>query len=424
MMQAMSALELPLPALRPLEVSPLLHGPDGQVGLRDPLGLADSGAKLYWLSPIEWSIARRFDGLTSARQVAQRLAAEVGSPLEATRVLELSQRLSAVGLLDDHETLERTQRALERLRKQDRRPALVPGSELPADAFDLRIELGGLVADDWDMPQLPHARGLLAPAGPIRTLAPLYSRSYASVRHAQRELKRIVLLGNLRARLGEPLIPLFKDFDTPLGPVPMDRSALLELGLLPGRLQLAHFPQRDLERQALFLRLLFPGVPVVALLVEAFPAALTNGQARGDAVVETTLQHLQRLDALPGRTLWIAAADSYRLGEPSSAPPDERLRHALLGGTAGRRIRETDQLCLEALETGDSDAYLAAAFKDQDPLRNQFAPAAYFLKRLLENEVSFAADAEPNQLLRCSPLGYLERPGQGCILTACAAVWH
>lgn len=420
----MTQLELPLPALRPLEVSPLLHGPEGQVGLRDPLGLADSGARLYWLSPIEWSIARRFDGLTSARQVALNLAAEVGAPLEAERVLELSQRLSSVGLLDDHEALARTQRALEHLRKHERRPALVPGSEMPGDPFDLRLELGGLVADDWDMPQLPHVRGLLAPAGPIRTLAPLYSRAYAAVRHAQRHLRRIVLLGNLRARLGEPLIPLFKDFDTPLGPVPLDRSALLELGLLPGRLQLAHFPQRDLERQALFLRLLFPDVPVVALLVEAFPQALTEGQARGDEIVEATLKHLQRLDALPGQTLWIAAADSYRLGEPSPTPPTEQVRHALLGGAAGRQIRNTDQLCLEALETADAEAYFAAAFKHQDPLRNQFAPAPYFLKRLLETEPSLAPDAEPNQLLRCSPLGYLERPGQGCILTACAAVWH
>jgi AmmeMemoRadiSam system protein B len=295
---------------------------------------------------------------------------------------------------------------------------------LPADPLDLRIELGGLVADDWDMPQLPHARGLLAPAGPIRTLAPLYSRAYASVRHAKRELARIVLLGNLRARLSEPLIPLFKDFDTPLGPVPVDRSALLELGLLPGRLQLAHFPQRDLERQALFVRLLFPGVPVVALLVEAFPAQFPEGQPRGNPQIEAILGHLQRLEALPGRTLWIAAADSYRLGEPSSAPPDEKVRHALLGGKAGRLIRETDQLCLEALETADSDAFYAAASRRDDPLRNQFIPAPYFLKRLLETEPSMAPDAEAGQLLRCSALGYLERPGQGCVLTASAAVWH
>jgi AmmeMemoRadiSam system protein B len=420
----MTALELPLPALRPLEVSPLLHGPDGQVGLRDPLGLADSGASLYWLSPIEWSIARRFDGLTSARRVAEQVGGELGSALEARRVLELSQRLSAAGLLDDHEALARTQRALEQVRRQERRPALVPGSELPADPLDLRIELGGLVADDWDMPQLPHARGLLAPAGPIRTLAPLYSRAYASVRHAKRELARIVLLGNLRARLSEPLIPLFKDFDTPLGPVPVDRSALLELGLLPGRLQLAHFPQRDLERQALFVRLLFPGVPVVALLVEAFPAQFPEGQPRGNPQIETILGHLQRLENLPGRTLWIAAADSYRLGEPSSAPPDEKVRHALLGGKAGRAIRETDQLCLEALETADSDAFYAAASRREDPLRNQVIPAPYFLKRLLEKEPSLAPDAEAGQLLRCSALGYLERPGQGCVLTASAAVWH
>ena len=404
--------------LRPLRAVPVTADREPPVALHDPLGVAPAGAGTQVvLSPAEWAVARAFDGRREFGELS-RLGAErdPSGGWSEVRVRGLAERLQA-GLLLAEPGFERAfEASFEAFRRLDARPAAGAGSEYSADAFELRMAIGGLVADDWDMPPLPHARAVLTPASPLGEMAPLYSRAWAAVRHAREEIARVCVLANLEAPLEPLVVPLAKPFDTPLGRVPCDTEALARLGLLPGRTQLAHLHARAIERQVLFCRVLFPDVPLVPLLVGSSPFA--EGPETEEAVAA-----LRALDEAEGRTLWVVASDLTRLGAgPSDAggTGDDRRRAAVLGGATGAAIRDVDRRCLDALTKLDPEAYAELVRDEEDSRRTALAAAPYLLLRLLEKRRSLRDD-EP---LAGSTLGYLQSPRPGRVTTAAAVVWH
>jgi predicted class III extradiol MEMO1 family dioxygenase len=401
-----------------------------------------------------WSIARRLTGEQDAAGVARTLSAEFGRPVEVAEVESVVAHLEAALLLDNQAFRDARERAFQSFRREDRRPSYGAGAEYPDDPFELRLRIGGLVADDWDMPPLPHAQGLLAPDALIERAAQLYARSYAAVRHARGHARRVVLLGNVGARLDAPLIPLAKPFATPLGEVPIDGEALAALGQLPGQDQLAHRTSKALERQALFVRLLFPDTPVLALLVSDLPGLLGEDADGPDHErVEACSAALARLDDLEGPTLMICAAPLYRegpLGAPAQeqapesgpkpaprpatgqpdpqaeAPGDPRPPHrgfgpgTLLGGSHGGRIRNGDRSAIDALTQVDSEAFLQVLREEDDPLRNRWAAAPLLMLRWLEERFSLK-DGTP---VKGSTLGYAPQLAPGELSTAASIVFH
>lgn len=430
----------PVPRLRPFG---LRSRWDDGVALDDPFELspecAAGGPKL---SRELWSIARRLDCEQSAKQLAERLSSEFGRPVGAAEIEAAVEQLDRALLLDNQAFRDARERAFQSFRKETERPASGAGTEYPDDPFELRLRIGGLVADDWDMPPLPHAQGVIAPDSPIALAASLYTRSYAAVRHARGHAKRVVLLANVGARLEAPLIPLAKPFATPLGEVPVDGEALAALGQLAGQAQLAHRASRALERQALFVRLLFPETPVLALLVSDLPGLLDDGADTAADLerVEACSAALARLDDLHGQTLMICAAPLYREGplgapasagsQPASAPEgtsgDPRPPHrgfgpgTLLGGSHGGRIRDGDRLAIDALTQVDSEAFLEVLRQEDDPLRNRWAAAPLLMLRWLEERFSLK-DGTP---VKGSTLGYAPQLAPGQLSTAASIVFH
>ncbi len=409
--------------LRPLEVQ-FPRGPGGDVVLRDPLGLAPGpGLRQVVLGHAAWCLARRFDGRTGPVALAEEVGRELGQTISAQEALELGDRLSELLLLADERFEEALQGAFEDFRREPHRPARGAGGEYEADPFELRLRIGGLVADDWDMPPLPQAQGLWTPAGPLRPCGPLYSRAWASVRHLKGHLARLVVIGNAGAPFAHPLIPLAKPFAGPLGEVQPDREALATLGVLPGREQLVHRHHLGLERQMLFARVLFPGVPVVPLL-----ASRLDGPG-GEPAREEAAAALRRVLELPGRCLVVAAADLLRLGQPEPEGPDAgrmdpgeatRRAAALLGGARGRALRDHDRRAVDLAAALDAPGFLEHALGTEDPARLAAAAAPYFLLRALEGRGSLAEEGP----LTGSSLGYLELPAPGELATAAAVVFH
>lgn len=428
------------PRLRPLGLRSRWE--DG-VALADPFELSPEcslgGPKL---SRELWAIARRLDGGTHVAGLAERLSAEFGRSVAVAEVESAVAHLERALLLDNRAFREARERAFQGFRQETQRPAYGAGSEYPDDPFELRLRVGGLVADDWDMPPLPHAQGLIAPDAPIERAAQLYARSYAAVRHARGHARRVVLLANVGARLEAPLIPLAKSFATPLGEVPLDGEALAALGQLPGQDQLAHRSSRALERQALFVRLLFPDTPALALLVSDLPGLLDEDSEGPDHErVEACSAALTRLDDLEGPTLMICASPLYRegpLGAPANgqtqaepapeaqAPNDPPAPHrdlgpgTLLGGSHGGRIRSGDRAAIDALTQVDSEAFLQTLREEDDPLRNRWAAAPLLMLRWLEERFSLK-DGTP---VKGSTLGYAPQLAPGELSTAASIVFH
>lgn len=414
----------PPPRLRPLGVHGLDPSGTGPVRLVDPLGLAGgASAAGRELDGEAWAVLRRLDGSRSLAEIAEAAGGELGRAVGPDQVAALVAGASRSLLLEDTRFERAREQAFDAFRREQTRAAVGPGRDYEADGFELRIRIGGLVADEWDLPPLHHAQGLWSPSAPLGLGGPLYSRAFASVRHCRGRVARVLLLGNVGAPLGSLLVPLAKPFETPLGTVAVDGEGLAALGHLPGRDQLAHRQSLELERQLLFVRLLFPETPIVPVLVSApsrSAGTLEAWETREVDDVERAVEGLAAVLALEGPTLVIAGADCYRRGQAPMGAASGAPRGALLGGGAGHRIQDTDREAIDAAARLAADEFIAIAFDDPDPSRAGLAAAPYLMLRVLEGRAS-ALDASE---LRGSTLGYMSMPGAGQLSTATAMVFH
>lgn len=381
---------------RPLEVAPFEREGRRFVRLRDPLGLSPSAsAEGGWIVTAE-----RWDELQAGDD-------------EAARQL----------LLDDEGSRAALRMARERWDASEALAARGAGLDYEADPFALRVAVAGLVADDWDMPPPADASALWLPASGLRGRSALFARGWAAVRHLGPRFARVVVLAPVAAPLPSPLIALDRPQETPLGRLALDREALARLPAPHGDDVLAHAVSRALERQALFLRLLLPKLPVLAALV---PATATPPEA--------ALEALAALDDLPGRTLWLAAADlSQRFGVRALAePPRGRSAAAhrghaiedapglLVRGGEVERLRARDAERVDAATRLDAAAWWELSRADEDALARDSAGVVWLLLRRMA-EARSAADGEP---VRGSLLGYrasTERPG---VVSSASVVFH
>jgi hypothetical protein len=392
------------PALRALECAPFRRGEHDFVRLRDPLGISptvsgDGG----------WSVPE------------EELRAVRAGSVDSERAATWSREL----LLDD----DAARAALARARASWDAGAVLgargAGLDYEGDVFALRMGVAGLVADDWDMPPPADASGLWLPASGLRGRSAVFARAWAAVRHFGPRFARAVLLAPVAAPLESPLIALDRPQATPLGTVEPARDALARLPAARGDDVLAHGASRVFERHALFLRLLLPKLPVLALLVPA--------RADGEPP-RAALEQLKALDDLPGRTLWLAAADlSERIGERGGdAPPRGRSAAAhrggeredapglLVQGGAAGRLRESDAQRVDAATRLDADAWWQLARACEDGLARDTAGPVWLLLRRMA-EARSAADGAP---VRGSLLGYRASGERSGLISSAAVVFH
>lgn len=392
------------PALRPLEIETFVRAGSRCARVRDPLGLSPSASGEAGLSAPEDELRSLLEGRADAGDV---------------------ERWSRELLLEDEASRAARRAARERWDAGQVLAARGAGLDYEADAFALRMAVAGLVADDWDMPPPADASALWLPASGLRGRAALFARAWAAVRHFGPRFARAVLLAPVAAPLESPLIALDRPQDTPLGRVALDHEALGRLPAPRGDDVLAHAASRVFELHALFLRLLLSKLPALAVLVPA--------RADGEPP-HAALQALAALDDLPGRTLWLAAADlSERIGlRGGDAPPRGRSAAAHRGGARedepgllvrggeGERLRAGDALRVDAATRLDADAWWALARASEDALARHTAGPVWLLLRRMA-EARSAADGAP---VRGSLLGYRASGERHGLVSSACVVFH
>ncbi len=347
----MSAIARP----RALEAKPVERRGESRIGLCDPLGVAPNTAGFAAVVERElWSVARLFDGESTAADVARRARAELGLAVEPERVANLADELGAKLLLDDANSRSAIERAADEFDARSVRAAIGAGRDYPADPFELRMSIGGMVADDWDMPPPERVAAAWTSESNLRAARAIHGRTWAALRHQAKAFERVVLIGLSRAALADPLIALDKPFATPLGEVPIDRELVARLPRASRASRLAHRASLGLERQALFVALLLRGVPIVPILLADSEFGAPNALLASLAAPKTLFLFAadlreEHVDAAP-----IAGAPHGRLAiDPrTGASPPTLLVH----DANRRRSTDRDRAILDAVLEPRRDA--------------------------------------------------------------------
>jgi hypothetical protein len=325
-MSSASARDDKLPALRPVEVTPLrTEAGDLYVVLHD---LSRIAPRPIAVSPAAYAILAHLDGEHSCANIQAAFLRAHGVLVPAADVLDLVRALDEALLLCG----ERYEAACAERRAAYLAAAARDNRDRYADGATLRREIEGLLAAGVPAPVL-EVRGLIAPHLDYGRGRPCYADAYATLARVP-PAERYVILGTNHAGRSSSIVATTKDFQTPLGLVSTDRGfiARLEqaLGVPVCRDEVDHWAEHSVELQVHILQVLMDGRPfeIVPVLCPDVCGATGTAPAAGDG--PDLLDFADKLAALVAesdrRTTIIAAADlshvGQRFGDPQPTSAD------------------------------------------------------------------------------------------------------
>jgi MEMO1 family protein len=390
------------PRLRSVEAFPLEVQGETLICLRDPANVSEA---VLGIAVESLPILAALDGTHTIAdiQVAETrrqgrivLRAEIEEIIRALdeRLFLLSPRFAAV------------QAALADEFHQSRsRPAFHAGRAYPADPDDLRQWLDSFFAHpDGPGPVEPAASpapvaGILSPHIDFQRGGPVYAWAYRALAEAQ-PADLYVVLGVPHHGIEGPAAATLKAFDTPLGPLEVDRDFVDALqrrartNLFQG--ELGHRAEHSIEFETVFLRYLFGDrdVRIVPLLTSFVHELMLEGtNPRDDPESQRFIEALgETIATYPGRVCVVGGVDLAHVG-PQFGDPSPVTAQTL------DWLASEDQAMLAAVEAGDADAFYESIAKDDDRRRVCGLTPIYTFLKVLGREgklLKYSQAPDPN----------------------------
>lgn len=377
-----------LPALRPIDISPLPPH-DGELffSLHD---MSRVSSKAIAVSFAAYFVLAHFDGRTTLAELQAAFRRRFGADVSAEEVRSLAATLDELlflqGVRYERACAERVA-AYRAAPYRDNRQRWPQGEALRAEIEQMlalapsapREDCAGLIA-----PHLDYERG-----------GPCYAAAYAAARELP-PFDRYVILGTNHFGRSRGVVATGKDLLTPLGPVRTDGPFIEALERRLGQSlrthEYDHLAEHSVELQVHVLQTLlrdrpFVVVPVLCPDPSAPTAArdrIPSGSSTGTRphtdpepdlrAFADALGDLVRADEK--RTLLIASADFSHVGTHFGEP--ERATPELLA-----RVEEWDQMLLELLTAGRAEDFVQRVADAQNPTRICSVGCVYALARAL-----------------------------------------
>jgi AmmeMemoRadiSam system protein B len=398
------------PRLRALEAFPVEQQGQRCVALRDPAGFTD---QIAVLPPALLDLVSLFDGEHSVERIREILHRRHGKAPTLKQIADIVDRFDAAGFLDS-DRFRKRRRALEDafLENPVRPPAHAGGAYAAAPA-ELRAQIDGFfaaadgpgAAGDRDLITYPVASPAAAApeatAPPQATAAPRtraliaphidFHRGGSTYAWAYREIVErsdadlYVVLGTCHAGMPDPFAVTLKPYETPLGPVPVDREFYEALNRRAGQDLLAsepaHRAEHSIEFQAVMLqhvvgrRRPFAMLPVLASYLHE--SLWSSGDPEADPRIPRFLDALR--DTIAGssrRVCLVAGVDLAHVG-PRFGDPERNSAESLA------RVERDDRAMLESVVEVDARGFYAGIAADHDARRICGLSPIYTLLRLL-----------------------------------------
>ena len=375
------------PKLRPVEAFPVEAQGKKGIALRDPAGFTDS---VVVLPPPLLDIVSLFDGEHTLLDIQEVFMRRHGELLLTDRLAEISRTLDQHGFLES-ESFARRRAAIEaRFRASPTRPAAHAGGAYAAEPEALSAQLTAF----FSHPEGPGTAGGDPRGGPIRAImaphidfhrgGPTYAWAYRELAE-RNDADLFVILGTCHAGMADPFALTLKDYETPLGPAPVDREFSAALQQRYGGDLLssegAHRSEHSIEFQAVFLRYLFGEryqFSVVPILASFLHESLVGGrEPEADPRVPRFLDALGETIAASRRKVCvIAGVDLAHVG-PRFGDADP------VGPSRLASLESEDRATLEAVAAVDPRAFYESVAKDGDSRRICGLSPIYTLLRCL-----------------------------------------
>ncbi len=363
------------PRLRAVEAFPVEHEGQRCIALRDPAGFTDQIAVLP--GPL-LDLVSLFDGehpLEAIREIVRRRHGEAPT-LEQIEILV--ERLDEAGFLESERFEVRRRAAEDAFRQSPTRPAAHAGGAYAGQPDALRAQIAGFFAHP-DGPGAAETRpaaaggrlaGLIAPHIDFHRGGPTYAWAYQDLLDRS-DADLFVILGTCHAGMPDPFAVTLKPYDTPLGPVPVDRDLYEALRARAGQDLLASEPahrvEHSIEFQAMMLQtLLGPRRPFTILPVLAsylHEAVWLGTEPEADPRVPRFLDGLRETIAASGRRVCvIAGVDLAHVG-PRFGDPEPNTAASLAA------VAQADRALLESVVAVDARGFFDHVAADQDARR-------------------------------------------------------
>lgn len=378
------------PALRNIQYSPMKQGEEHYIVLWDPSGLSEE--KL--IIPLNLFYLFQFlDGEHSPEQIGVEYLKKYGEFLMPDKlerlIADLDQKLFLEG--ERYETAKAA--AVKAYRDAPARNPRFAGKSYEAEPQKLREQVAGFFSSkegpspDPSEHQGKAIKGLVAPNYEVNVAGPIYAWAYKELREAEAP-DVYILLGTAHAGLAKPVAVTDKDFESPLGVVPVNRPIMEHLRSKGDEAwfadELRHETEHSIEYQLPFLqetvgaRQPISIVPILSL----FPPGSEIDPALKDVAdqVERFVAVLKDAIAASGqRVCFLASANLAHIGlryGDDKAPTDFSFH----------RCMQTDLEMLKHVENVDAQGFAEFLLKEQDRRHVLGFSAIYLLLRLIEAE--------------------------------------
>ena len=210
------------------------------------------------------------------------------------------------------------------------RPPAAAGHFYDADPHFLRAEVGRLLANAPRSTSSGQPKAIIAPHAGYLYSGQVAAAALVSLERWAEAIQRVVLIGPAHyVRFRGLAIPTVGIFDTPIGPVALDRDALAAIATTASvkSTDAPHTPEHALEVELPFLQMLLPGFKAVPLLV-------------GDATPEEVADVLSRLWGGP-ETVIVVSSDlshfhDYETAQHRDRATAERIERGAWAGLGPR----------------------------------------------------------------------------------------
>jgi AmmeMemoRadiSam system protein B len=380
------------PLLRNLQFSPIKQGEEQYVVLWDPTGLSKEKLVL----PLNYFfIIQHFDGDHSLQEIGGLYLKRFGEFLMPDKVEQLVGDLEGKLFLEGDRTEVAKAQARNAYRDAAVRPAGFAGQSYEADRGELKKQIDGFFSSKEGPDFKPSAnkgrliKGLVVPTYDLKQAGPIYAWAYKELQESQQP-DVLVIIGTAHAGLEGLFAVTDKDFETPLGVVPVDRQIVDRLReLVPECFSedVAHLAEHSIEFQLPFVQTntgATAPLAIVPVLCSFSAMSLSDPSVRSS--VDRFVGALREAISASGKAACVIAAGELahlgmRYGD--AAPPTDFSFH---------RSMQYDLEMLKYVEDLKPEEFAGYIQKEKDQRRISGFSPIYCLLRLI--------DAEKGQVLR------------------------